>query len=401
MEKIPPHIICLLVNSLKGELSKAEQGQLQSWLKAHPEHHKEIKQLETTIQKVIQASHFKRIQPEKAWKNIEAHTSKRPGWKKKSILIRYSLTAGLLVPLLLGGIALSRLLPKEKNITVSSLAPEPDPVKPGSTKAVLELSSGEKIVLEERSNQKIRNTKGEIIGVNTTNTIAFNSSTNSCKITEKPNHIYVPISGEYNVILSDGTQIWVNSDSRLSFPDHFYGTERVVELSGEAYFQVKHDKKPFIVKTKNSAIRVLGTAFNVCCYKDETSEQITLVKGAVKVEVGKKNYPLRPGEQLISSPHSHRVEIKPVNTELYTSWKDNLFRFQDMSIEEIVLKLKRWYDVNFIFQNEESKKYRFTGAVEKNTDLNKLLQLIESTSTNIKFEIKEKKITVTKKQGVR
>ena len=127
---------------------------------------------------------------------------------------------------------MSRLLPKEKNTPALSLVTKPEPVKPGSTKAVLELSSGEKIVLEESANQKIRNTKGEIIGVNTTNTIAFNSSANSCKITEKPNHIYVPIGGEYNVILSDGTQIWVNSDSRLSFPDHFYGAERVVELSG-------------------------------------------------------------------------------------------------------------------------------------------------------------------------
>ncbi len=401
MEKIPSHIICLLLSSLKGQLNNADQKQLQNWLEAHPKHHKEIKQLENTLQKVIQVAHFKQIQPEKAWKNIDTHTSKRPGWKKKPILTRYSIAAGLLIPLLIGGILLSRLLPKEKNTPALSLVTKPEPVKPGSTKAVLELSSGEKIVLEESANQKIRNTKGEIIGVNTTNTIAFNSSANSCKITEKPNHIYVPIGGEYNVILSDGTQIWVNSDSRLSFPDHFYGAERVVELSGEAYFQVKHDGKPFIVKTKHSAIRVLGTAFNVCCYKDEASEQITLVKGAVKVKVGKKNYPLRPGEQLRSNPDSNTVEIRKVNTELYTSWKDNLFRFQDMPIEDIALKLKRWYDVNFIFQNEESKKYRFTGAVEKNTSLNELLRLIESTSTNIKFEIKEKEITVTKKQGVR
>lgn len=400
MEKIPPHIICLLISSLKGQLDTDGQKHLQNWLDAHPEHHQEIRQLEETFKKVSQAVYFTRIRTEKAWRAIDSRTNKQPGWKRNPIY-RYSIAAGLLVPLLVGGLLLSRLHPKEKNIPALTLTTTTETVKPGSTKAVLELSSGEKIILQQTANQQIRNTKGEIIGVNTSNTIAFHSTKDSCKITEKPNRIYVPIGGEYNIILSDGTQIWVNSDSRLSFPDHFYGAERIVELSGEAYFEVKHDGKPFIVKTKNSAIRVLGTAFNVCCYKDETSEQVTLVKGAVKVKIGQKNYPLLPGEQLTSIPKDSTVKIKQVDTGLYTSWKDNLFRFQDMTIEEIVLKLKRWYNVDFIFQNEESKKYRFTGAVEKNANLNDLLYLIESTSKNIKFEIKDKEITITKKQGVR
>ena len=131
--------------------------------------------------------------------------------------------------------------------------------------------------------------------------------------------------------------------------------------------------------------------------KESEEVIITLVNGTVKVKVGEKNYPLCPGQQLISRKSWDKVEIKEVDTELYTSWRNNLFRFVDLPIEDITIKLKRWYNVCFIFKNEQCKKYRFTGAARKDGDLQELLRRIEATNPNIQFKINNNEIEITQK----
>ena len=356
MVKIPSYIICLLIDSLKGRLNSSDSRRLQKWLETHPEHQTEIGRLKDTYKNTTDAIRFKNIDTNKAWATINSRTAPRARWRRKVILHRYEIAAGLIFPLLIGIILLQHLGVNEQ-ITPAITAETPECSPEHSTQAILELSSG----------------------------------------SEKPNRIYVPVGGEYSIILCDGTKVWVNSDSRLTFPNHFYGPERTVELSGEAYFEVSKNGKPFIVNTGSSSIRVLGTAFNVCSYHDEKSEQITLVNGAVKVKVGEKNYPLRPGQQLISRKSSEKVEIKEVDTELYTSWRNDLFRFVDLPIEDITLKLKRWYNVCFIFKNEQCKKYRFTGAARKDGDLQELLRRIEATNPNIQFKINNNEIEIIQK----
>lgn len=396
MVKIPSYIICLLIDSLKGRLNSSDSRRLQKWLETHPEHQTEIGRLKDTYKNTTDAIRFKNIDTNKAWATINSRTAPRARWRRKVVLHRYEIAAGLIFPLVIGIILLQHPGVNEQ-ITPAITAETPECSPEHSTQAILELSSGEQIVLDKSVNQKIQSAEGLIVGIDSTNTIAITHAGDSVKASEKPNRIYVPVGGEYSIILCDGTKVWVNSDSRLTFPNHFYGPERTVELSGEAYFEVSKNGKPFIVNTGSSSIRVLGTAFNVCSYHDEKSEQITLVNGAVKVKVGEKNYPLRPGQQLISRKSSEKVEIKEVDTELYTSWRNDLFRFVDLPIEDITLKLKRWYNVCFIFKNEQCKKYRFTGAARKDGDLQELLRRIEATNPNIQFKINNNEIEIIQK----
>ena len=206
-----------------------------------------------------------------------------------------------------------------------------------------------------------------------------------------------------NVVLPDGSKVWVNSDSRLSYGSRFNQKERVLSLEGEAYFEVTPDKdRPFIVETDELAVRALGTSFNVKSYEEEKDVSTVLMTGKVEVTSDYDRLVLNPNERIVFNKQTGHMEKSTVeNTGDYINWKYNALTFNGETFENIVHTLERYYNTRIVFESETLKKYRFTGAVEKNTSLNELLRLIESTSTNIKFEIKEKEITVTKKQGVR
>lgn len=395
MGKLPSYIICLLIGSFKGQLSASDRKHLQNWLKNHPEQQQEVARIKHTYQETTDALYFKNIDTDKAWTKINTHTSRTPKWKRRALLHRCEIAAGFLIPLVLSLFFLHRSVqnpPLPETASVSSSEIEKSPAK-----AILELSSGEQITLDASANQKIRSVKGVVIGVDSSHTIAITRTNDSTLLSEKPNRIYVPVGGKYNLVLCDGTKVWVNSDSRFTFPDHFPGAERTVELSGEAYFEVSKNGKPFVVNTGTASIRVLGTAFNICSYTDEKNEQITLVNGRVKVKVGEKSYPLRPGQQLTAQKTSSHIEIKEVNTDLYTSWRNDLFRFIDTSLEDIASKLKRWYNVRFIFEEEACKKYRFTGAAKKENDLVGLIERMKAANPHIQFKIKDDEIMISKK----
>ena len=182
--------------------------------------------------------------------------------------------------------------------------------------------------------------------------------------------------------LADGTNVWLNSDSKLKFPLHFVGNQRAVYLEGEAFFEVTSDSlKPFVVKTEQLDIKVLGTSFNMKSYPSET-QQVTLVQGKVEVRVGNYSRKLQPGEQLNYS--SEGPEIRNVDVKAYTAWKDRRFVFNDDLLEEVIHKLGRWYDVEFFLRDAEVRKIRFTGNLPKYRNLDQVLNKLELT-THIRF----------------
>ena len=196
------------------------------------------------------------------------------------------------------------------------------------------------------------------------------------------NTITVPRGGEYQLILADGTRVWLNAETELKYPVAFTGEVREVMLEGEAYFEVaKNVSRPFVVKAGQLDIKVLGTSFNVKAYPSET-QQATLVQG--KVEVRAENYfrELQPGEQLNYS--SEGPEIRKVDVKAYTSWKDQRFVFNDDLLEEVIHKIGRWYDVEFILRNPEVREIRFTGNLPKYRELEQVLNKLELT-THIRF----------------
>lgn len=267
-------------------------------------------------------------------------------------------------------------------------------VSPGSNKAVLTLANGSRISLTDA-------VKGEIlvqsdISITKTKEGEVVFTVKSVNTTEPPTYstIQTPRGGQYKINLPDGTQVFLNAESSLRFPNRFSTIDRAVKLIGEGYFEVTKDKKrPFIVSTSSQMIRVLGTQFNVNAYNDKKSVKTTLVEGSVSVVIGNKApVLLRPGQQ--SSSNDNGILVRDVDLNEAIAWKDGYFMFKNDSIEDVMSEISRWYDVNVMY-NDGNPNVKFTGAVSKTKNISAILKAIEETS-NVKFKIQGKNITVLK-----
>jgi ferric-dicitrate binding protein FerR (iron transport regulator) len=203
------------------------------------------------------------------------------------------------------------------------------------------------------------------------------------------NTLFVPRGGIYKLVLPDGSKVWLNSSSSLKYPTSFEGNKRIVELSGEAYFEVKKDAtKDFIVKTKMRDISVLGTSFNVSAYNDDAFFAATLAEGKIKL-VGdqQKEVYLKPGEQaVVVKKDSNTVQVKNVNPQVYSAWKDGTFFFENMSLDNILRKVGRWYNFKTDFSDVQLSEITFTGLASKEFPAKRLLDRI-SKSANVSYEI--------------
>lgn len=265
-------------------------------------------------------------------------------------------------------------------------------VEPGTAKAILTTADGKQYNLFKRDSSQSLDVGGGLEAINYGSTIKYVE--NAEKKNAVPNVIEVPKGGEYELILPDGTHVWINADSKLSFPSVFDSLKREVLLSGEAYFAVKKDKaRPFIVKTDNVEIEVLGTEFNVRAYPDLNEIATTLCEGSVSMTDGIHGLILKPSYQAIYSKTDHSMISRKVDTRLYTGWKDGLFIFENETLEDIMTTLSRWYNINVFFINERIKTFHFTGDLKRYGDFKQTLEMIEKT-TSIHFVINGNNILV-------
>ncbi|SEM08204.1 FecR family protein [bacterium A37T11] len=214
-----------------------------------------------------------------------------------------------------------------------------------------------------------------------------------------------PKGGQYQVILEDGTKVWLNAASTLKYPSRFSGNSREVFIEGEAFFEIKEDKtKPFKVISKNQEILVLGTSFNVAAYSDETNERTTLIEGKVRVKtqnLKRKTYNVKllsPAQQAILNGDS--LTVSRVTVESETAWRNNLFIFHNEPLESIMAKVARWYNVKIIYTYPEAKQLLFWGEVSRATPISSVLKNLEMTG-RVHFNIEaptgaERRVTVTK-----
>lgn len=200
------------------------------------------------------------------------------------------------------------------------------------------------------------------------------------------NTIETPKGMEYTLILSDGTKVSMNAGSQLEFPVQFKGDNRVVRLSGEAYFEVTKDKEhPFIVKSKDVEIEVLGTSFNFRSYKNETKVSTTLIEGSVKVTAGGKFRLIRPGEQALFSRTDGNLAVNIVDAEFYTSWKSGKFLFRNERLEDVLKSLSKWYTFDYHFEDEQAKSVLIGASLDRYENMNPIINLLKSTKlVNIK-----------------
>lgn len=211
------------------------------------------------------------------------------------------------------------------------------------------------------------------------------------------NTLKVPTGGFYQLELSDGTRVWLNAESELRFPVQFGTGEREVYLKGEAYFDVRKDvARRFIVHLKESNVTVLGTSFNIKAYGDEDYIYTTLVEGKVRF-TSEKEYEevtLRPGMQSVLNLKSGKTELKEVEVEQFTAWRQGRFVFPSTTLGDLMCQLKRWYDIDVVYLSPEAKGYEFRGAINRDMDLKNVLAIVEKTS-NVVFDINGRTIKVT------
>lgn len=269
-------------------------------------------------------------------------------------------------------------------------------IKPGSSKAKLILSDGKTISLGEvKKARKIKSSYGVDI-VSDDEQIKYRRYNKLNKINQnKYNEIIVPKGGEYSLVLSDGSRIKLNSNTRLRYPLAFSDKKRLVYLKGEAFFEVKHSvSNPFIVSVDKMKVKVYGTRFNVNSNLHSKVETV-LVEGKVSMLLGKKEYTLKPSQLGSLNLKTSNVKIKKVDTDLYTSWIDNEFIFRDNRLEDILHTLSLWYNIDIEFLHEDLKELRFSANLKRYKNVDVILKSMEET-LSVKFIIRNKKIIVTK-----
>jgi transmembrane sensor len=211
---------------------------------------------------------------------------------------------------------------------------------------------------------------------------------------ENYNEVIVPLGESAEVVLSDQTHVWLNSGSKFKYPSEFNTGSRMVELSGEAFFDVtKNKKQPFIVITPELRVKVLGTNFNLEATPNSEITNITLVEGIVNVESSNEKFisQLKPNQRAIFNRKSHTLKISQVDTKLYTSWKKGIIYFRDEPLEKIASKLENWFNLEIIFDDPELKKIKYTGTILKNKPIDQLLDILSYTA-NVDSEIEIKNL---------
>lgn len=254
-------------------------------------------------------------------------------------------------------------------------------IVPGTNRAILKLPNGKTIDLD--------NDADGIITDNTTISYADGRKIEIANSSTPQNAIVtleVPLRGQYHVTLSDGTKVWVNAGSKLHYPLHFEGNQRAVELEGEAYFEVSTDEIPFIVKSKNQTLKVLGTKFNISAYDERKEIITTLVEG--KVALGGENTQeaplvLTPGQQSIFN--GKRFSKRKVDVEQFVAWKNGQFYFDGVSAAEAFSQLAKWYDIDIIYEGK-TPKFEFFGIIDRDKNLSGVLDILKKSGLSFRLE---------------
>ena len=308
------------------------------------------------------------------------------------------------VVLLLIGLGGSRLWErKDKKEIVARQAERPD-VLPGKHAAVLTLAGGQQVLLDSaatdtisrQGNTAIINQKGRLAftgrQVPGEATVGGNAVAGSAALVY--NTLTTNPGNQYQLVLPDGTRVWLNAASSIRFPASFGGKERKVEVTGEAYFEVAANaNQPFFVQHDSLTVKVLGTSFNINTYSNETTVATTLVEGAVRVDYGSKSQVLRPGQQARTGGDGHITIMDAINTDEVVAWKDDFFYFRSADIGSIMRQLARWYDVRIAYGQGKIEE-RFYARIPRNARLSEVLDALALTG-KVHFAIEGRTVNVT------
>lgn len=379
----------LIYRILAGEANVEEQEEFEIWLREDDEHRVFFEKIERAWYTGKYAARWKNVEMSAAWKAVEH--KRELGQRRYFRRIGWSVAAAVTVLVVFTWVMFLGGEKSPETVIAQSVIG-----RPGESKALLVLSSGTKVELNSQIGDTIREEGRSIL--NERDYIDYSRQDNDSQVKEVVyNELIVPAGGEYRLVLSDGSVVYMNSESRLKYPVKFIEDKRVVKLEGEAYFDVTHDEQhPFIVRTEQLNVKVLGTGFNVMAYKGDARTEVTLVHG--KVDVKSKNISeiLTPSRQFVMNNDTREYEVRSVNVNTYVDWKNGILNFDAMPLEELGEKVSRWYGVKFFFSKESLKYLKFSGAFKKYNNIDYILDLIEAT-TDVSFELKGDVVIVNEK----
>ena len=330
----------------------------------------------------------------KMWKQVQSRMNKNSRYQVK----RYLKYASIIVAFVLAGGTWWMVKENPEEIISVELS-ETSMLSPGTPKAYILFSSGQRMDLTTTEHDTMIMEKGMQVRVGSSGKISYVPGDSGSILKQEIvyNTIVVPRGGEYKLELADGTLVWLNSDSELRYPVKFAGSQRDVWLKGEGYFEVsKNPEKPFRVVVDDMIVKVLGTSFNINAYKDQGNILTTLVSGKVDIQdmSGKSLVVMRTNQQ-VDFRHG-KISVQEVDVTRFVSWIDGKFYFNDMTLENIMSQLQRWYDIEVFFVDEELKSYPFTGVIRRDFTAGQIFEIIEKT-TRVKFNVRGKCVTVNHK----
>jgi transmembrane sensor len=286
---------------------------------------------------------------------------------------------------------------RQQKDEITKVENRPQPLKndvaPGGDRAILTLADGTQVALDKAANGDITR-QGNVRVINADGQLSYEASQQSSELSPAYNTVATPRGGQYQLIMADGTKVWLNAASSLRYPTAFTGIERVVELTGEGYFEVAHDaSRPFRVKVADMDVKVLGTHFNINSYTDEAAIKTTLLEGSVKVNVQGQSALLQPGQQsqVLSTAQARKIYVQPTDVEEAVAWKNGRFQFEHSDIKTIMRQIERWYDVEVVFEGTKPSEH-YSGKISRNVNVSEVLRILELSG--IRFRIDGKKIIV-------
>lgn len=386
------HKIKLIKAYLDEDLNKEQEEELSAWLNESKDNLDLFERIKKGQDIKDRLAIRKEISPD--WDNLSSRIKTTRKTSIGSLILRYAAVAIILIGVGSGIFFITKEKQPVKIVRKTVIVP-------GSSKAVLTLAEGKRIALGTKDSKSILSSSGLSIS-DSLNELKYQSgsdinvNTKTKKFVPKYNTLTIPRGGEYKIMLEDGTKVLLNSDSKMVFPEAFGPDKRVIELTGEAYFQVTHDKsRPFIVKMYDMEVEVLGTSFNMRAYKEEGVFKTTLVEGKVKVSSKGLKKVIIPGQQAyISSDNNLKVKEVDINKEI--AWTRGEFIFRNERLEDVLNTLSRWYDIEIFYQNNETRDFKFTGKLERFSNIEEALELIERMNV-VKLDTKNRTVVVRKK----
>jgi transmembrane sensor len=275
------------------------------------------------------------------------------------------------------------------NTKLHQLAFDKNIIKPGSNKAILTIAGGKQIILDGVGRGQLFTLDRVSVQNNVDSSIIYKKTSSEISTpTLSYNTLKTPMGGKYQLILADGTKVWLNAGSMIKYPVDFVSSERTVELSGEAYFEVAHNShRPFKVISAGQVVQVLGTHFNINAYPDEDAVKTTLLKGSVKVYTTKMGSTaagsiiIKPNEQAVF--RNALLSKATVDADEYTAWKNGVILFRNADIHDVMRKISRWYNVDVEYRGRMLSD-TYNGEIPRNAAFSDVLKILKLDDINVK-----------------